>query len=83
MAPFFAMGTSGTDPEVFFLLEARGLGKDARWEYAVARFTDLKVRVEYKGTEIFTGPRTLGARKEIYFCNTVQSKPSDSPDDFK
>jgi hypothetical protein len=73
----------GTDPEVFFLLEARGSGKDARWEYAVARFTDLKVRVEYKGTEVFAGPQTLGARKEAYFCNTVVSKPSDSPDDFR
>jgi hypothetical protein len=73
----------GTDPEVFFLLEARGSGKDARWEYAVARFTDLRVRVESKGKEIFAGPHTLGARKEIYFCNAVIIKPSDSTDDFK
>lgn len=73
----------GTDPEVFFLLEARGTGKDARWEYAVARFTDLKVKVESKGKEIFAGPHTLGARKEVYFCNAVIIKPSDSTDDFK
>ena len=31
----------GTDPEAFIVLEARGEGKDAHWEYAVARFTDL------------------------------------------
>ena len=30
----FAM-VQGTDPEAFILLEARGTGKDAHWEYAV------------------------------------------------
>ena len=73
----------GTDPEVFFFLEARGSGKEDRWEYAVARFTDLKVRVESKGREVFAGPHTLGAPKELYFVNTVLSQPSDSPDDFR
>jgi hypothetical protein len=73
----------GTDPEAFFLLEARGSGKEARWEYAVARFTDLKVRVEIKGSEVFAGPHTLGGRKEIYYVNSALTKPSDSPDDFR
>jgi hypothetical protein len=73
----------GTDPEAFFLLEARGSGKDARWEYAIARFTDLKLRVEYKGSEVFAGPHTLGGPKQIYHCNSVITKKSDLPDDFR
>ncbi len=72
----------GTDPEVFFLLEARGVGKEARWEFAVARFTDLAFRVESKGRKVFDGPHTLGADGQVYFVNTVQSKVSESPDDF-
>jgi hypothetical protein len=73
----------GTDPEVFFFLEARGEGKGARWEYAVARFTDLALRVEYRGREVFSGPHTLGSPTETYYVNTVLSKRSDSPEDFR
>jgi hypothetical protein len=73
----------GTDPEAFFVVETRGSGQDAHWEYAVARFTDLALRVDYKGREVFKGPNTLGSRSDIYFCNTVLSKPSDSPEDFR
>jgi len=73
----------GTDPEAFFFLETRGQGKEAHWEYAIARFTDLAIRVDYRGQKVFTGPATLGRRSEIYFANTVMSKPSDSPEDFR
>ena len=50
----------GTDPEAFVVLEAKGDGKDAHWEYAVARFTDLEIRVRLKDREVFSGPHTLG-----------------------
>jgi len=73
----------GTDPEAFVVLEARGDGKDAHWEYAVARFTDLEIRVRLKNLEVFSGPNSLGGETEIYHTRTVISKPSDSPADFE
>ena len=72
----------GTDPEAFILLEARGEGKDAHWEYAVTRFTDLEIHVRLKDREVFSGPHTLGQANEIYNSPTVMNKPSDSPEDF-
>ena len=72
----------GTDPEAFLLLEARGEGDAARWEYAVARFTDLELHVRYKGREVFSGPHTLGGPGEIYHSISVIDKASDSPADF-
>ena len=47
------------------------------------RRSDLALRVEYKGQEIFKGPHTVGKRDEIYFCNTMLRKPGDSPEDFQ
>ena len=73
----------GTDPEAFVVLEAKGDGKDAHWEYAVARFTDLEIRVRLKDREVFSGPHTLGGAHEMYHTLAVMSKPSDSPADFE
>ncbi len=73
----------GTDPEAFVVLEARGEGKDAHWNYAVARFTDLELRVRLKDHEVFSGPHTLGGATEIYQTLVVIRKPSDSPADFE
>ena len=72
----------GTDPEAFSLLEARGEGKDAHWEYAVARFTDLEFHVRLKDREVFSGPTSTGEANEIYHSRSVIGKPSDSPEDF-
>jgi len=72
----------GTDPEAFILVEARGAGKDAHWEYAVARFTDLEIHVRLKDREVFSGPHTLGGAGEIYHSQSVIGKPSDLPGDF-
>jgi hypothetical protein len=69
----------GTDPEAFLLLRAEG----AHWEFAVARFTDLRLRVLLQGREVFSGPNTIGASNEIYQSTTVMQKPSDNPDDFQ
>ncbi len=73
----------GTDPEAFVVLEARGDGKDARWEYAVARFTDLELRVRFKDHEVFSGPHTFGGTSEINQTISVITKKSDSPADFE
>jgi hypothetical protein len=72
----------GTDPEAFVVLEARGEGKNAHWEYAVARFTDLEIKVRIKDREVFSGPHTLGGANETYHTLIVLQKPSDSPADF-
>jgi hypothetical protein len=73
----------GTDPEAFVLLEARNDGKNARWEYAVARFTDLEIQVRYKAHQVFAGPHTIGQGNEIYYSTTVMNRRSDSPEDFQ
>jgi hypothetical protein len=72
----------GTDPEAFILLEARGEGNDAHWEYAVTRFTDLEIHVRFEDREVFSGPNTLGQSTEIYHTPTVMNKRSDAPEDF-
>ncbi len=73
----------GTDPEAFVVFESRGEGKDAHWEYAVTRFTDLEIRVRLKDREVFSGPHSLGGKNEIYQTLTVMSAQSDSPADFQ
>jgi hypothetical protein len=78
----FAM-VQGTDPEAFVLLEARGEGKDAHWEYAVARFTDLEIHVRLQAQEVFTRPNSIGQPNEIYHSLIVMNQRSDSPEDFK
>jgi hypothetical protein len=72
-----------TDPEAFILLEARGEGTIARWEYAVARFTDLEIHVRYRSDQVFSGPRNTGHENEIYHSISVVNQRSDSPEDFK
>jgi hypothetical protein len=55
----FAFVTSaGTDPEVLLVVEARkpAAGGSPVWHYAVARFTDLDLRVAYKGQEVYSAP---------------------------
>ena len=55
-AVFAFVTSAGTDPEVFLVLEARkpaGSGEPA-WQYALARFTDLDLRVSHKETVVFT-----------------------------
>jgi hypothetical protein len=73
----------GTDPEAFVLLETRGAGKDAHWEYAVARFTDLELHIRFQNHEVFAGLNTVGQANEIYHSLTVINQRSDAPEDFK
>lgn len=72
----------GTDPEAFLLIDARGAGDAARWEFAVARFTDRKLEVQYKGRSVYSGHDTVGGANEVYFSDTVILKPGDNPEDF-
>jgi hypothetical protein len=72
----------GTDPEALLLLEVCGEGKNAHWEYALARFTDLEVHVRLLDREVFSGPNTTGRADDIYYSHSEINKPSDSPDDF-
>jgi hypothetical protein len=52
-ALFALMSSAGTDPEVLLLIEAREEVGKQRWEYACARFSDLELRVQRKGKEVF------------------------------
>jgi hypothetical protein len=47
------MSSAGTDPEVLLIIEAREDGGKLRWEYACGRFSDLELRVQRKGKEVF------------------------------
>ena len=73
----------GPTPKPSSLLRVRGEGEDARWEYAVARFTDLEIHGRLRGREVFSGPQTLGAADEIYQTHAEITKASDSPGDFR
>ncbi len=55
-AVFAFVTSAGTDPEAILVLEARkpGGGGEPAWHHAVARFTDLDLRVHYKGMVVFT-----------------------------
>ncbi len=57
-ALFTFVTSAGTDPEALLLIEARKSGPNASpvWHYALARFTDLQLSVQYKGNEIKTFP---------------------------
>lgn len=52
-ALFALMSSAGTDPEVLLLIEATEVGGTLRWEYACGRFSDLELRVQRKGKEVF------------------------------
>jgi hypothetical protein len=72
-----------TDPEAFVVVEVRGEGRNARWEYAVARFTDLELNVRYRADQVFSGPRGAGQTNEIYQSISVLNRRTDSPEEFK
>jgi hypothetical protein len=53
-ALFALVSSAGTDPEVLLVIEARAVDGKMRWEYACGRFSDLELRVQRKGKEVFT-----------------------------
>ncbi len=56
-AVFAFVTSAGTDPEVILVIEARkAAGQPSAaptWHYAVARFSDLRLKVRRKGVEVF------------------------------
>jgi len=65
----FAFVTSaGTDPETLLVIETRkpAGGGTPVWHRGHARFTDLDLSVQYKGTEVFTAETTQGNTLKMY-----------------
>lgn len=58
-AVFAFVTSAGTDPEVLLVIEARRApgSADLAWQYAVARYSDIRLWVRYKGQEVFTAER--------------------------
>lgn len=56
-AVFIFASSAGTDPEVILLVEAAKTGGEAQWQYAVARFSDANLYVEYDGEQVWTSLR--------------------------
>jgi hypothetical protein len=52
-ALFALVSTAGTDPEVLLVIEAREHDGKLRWEYACGRFSDIELRVQRKGKEVY------------------------------
>jgi hypothetical protein len=57
-AVFGFVTSAGTDLEALVVIEARKPNptETAVWRYAIARFTDVEMRVRIKGKEVFTCP---------------------------
>lgn len=49
----------GTDPEVLLLLEARAAGDGHQWQYGLARFHYVDLKVQYKDKEIWRADKLL------------------------
>lgn len=49
----FGLATSGTNPDVLILLEARGEQDELAWHYAVARMTIGGVTLKYRDAEVW------------------------------
>jgi hypothetical protein len=56
-AVFAYVTSAGTDPEVLLVVEARLAGEKPEWQYAVARFSDFNLFVEYKGQQVWQALR--------------------------
>jgi len=70
----------GTDPEILLVVEARREGSKSYWEYALARFSDLKLIVKHKETEVWrVGNSQTDDNKAPYFVRKVEQRkpPAD------
>jgi hypothetical protein len=56
-ALFAFVATTGTDPEILLVIEAREENGKTRWEYACGRFSDKSLYLQYKGQEVWSLPR--------------------------
>lgn len=55
----------GTDPEVLLVFEARRNNQDVRWWYGLARFSDLELRVQHQGQEVWSVGLSRAIRSDI------------------
>lgn len=62
----FAFVTSaGTDPEVVLLIEARGEGDAAAWQYSAVRFSDSDLYLQHQGKHAWSSIRD--ERNQLHF----------------
>ena len=74
----------GTDPEVFLILEAHREGDSTEWRYALARFSDLALRVRYKDREVWSVPSGIFQNHEgIHTYYIVEEVDADTPDQYR
>jgi hypothetical protein len=65
----------GTDPEILLILEARRYSKQVRWEYALARFSDMSLFVQHNNVEVWNAPvSTPNDSKAPYFARNVEQR---------
>ena len=73
----------GTDPEVFLLLEARAGGPSTGWQYALARFSDLKLTTKYQGKVVWEVPFGTGYHPDaVHTYHVVERVDADDPDQY-
>ncbi len=83
-AVFAFVWTSGTDPEVLVVIEARKTDRGVQWQYAAARFTNREARLKYQGREVWKADQATAGifdgvtskRYGAFSVKTVQ-KPAD------
>ncbi len=75
----------GTDPEVFLLIESRkGSGGVLTWQYALARFSDLALKVRLKGQEVWSvGPGQWQRRDGIHAYYIAEMVDADTPEEYR
>lgn len=74
----------GTDPELFLILEARRAGEAMRWEYALARFSDLELHARYKGRTIYDAPRgIMNDPDNVHSYFVVEQVDADTPEEYR
>lgn len=70
----------GTDPEVFLMLEARGDGDAARWNFAAARMNSVGFQARFREREVWRAEimpwREVGSHTEIYTTFRFDEIPS-------
>lgn len=58
-----------TDPEAFLMIEAREVGGQLKWHYALAGMTAYALKASHKGKEVWTRPEQKSPvpRENLYF----------------
>jgi hypothetical protein len=63
----------GTDLEVVLALEAHRTEKDSLWRYALARMSDLRLKVTHSGKPVWTVDRAkFDDAQSAYYCGAVE-----------